>query len=171
MTEDDYQKINVLLDELYFKVNNSLEEYINVIEGHEILPNSYFELKYSLYKSNLTGFNSLYDKAFLKETILLFYKDLLCAVYYKFKGNQLDYFHNILSQYMPKEHIQDIITTDRNSIVYKFTEELLIEVLFTENNTTGICVMNSFYRKDQLKSEPEKEYEVMLIKNNISITN
>ncbi|GAA4237591.1 hypothetical protein GCM10022291_24760 [Postechiella marina] len=171
MNEDNYQKLDALLKEFYFKVNNSLDDYINAIEVHEIKANSYFETKYNLYKSNVIGFNSLFNKNFFKETILLFYKDLLCAVFYKFKGNELDYFHNILLQFIPEEQVQNIVASDRNSIVYKFTEELLIEVLYTENDTTGICVMNSIYREDQLKSIQEKEYELMLIKNNISITN
>lgn len=171
MKEDNYQKIRVLQNELYFKLNEPLSNYLDVLEPHEVMSNSYFETKYSLYKSNVSGFNSLFNKPFFKETILLFYRELMCAVYYKFSGNKLDYFHNILLEYIPKDQVQNINTSDRNSLVYRFTDELLIEVLFTENKTTGICFMNSQYREDQLKSMQEKEYELMLIKNNISITN
>lgn len=165
---DNLQNNADLQNELYFRINKPLAEYIDVIAEHKIQPTSYFETKYNLYKSNVSGFNSLFKKPFLKETILLYYKDLLCAVFYKFNGNQLDYFHNILLQYLPKKQAHNVSTTDRNSILYLFTKELLIEVKYTENGTTGICVMNSQFRSDQLKPVQEKEYELMLIKNGIT---
>lgn len=169
MEKNNCHGVSSLQKELHFKLNAPLSSYIEALEPHEVQPNSFFETKYNLYKSNVDGLNSLFNRPFCKETILLFYRELLCAVYYKFKGNQLDYFHDLFLQYMPENQIQNISSSNRNSIIYEFTEVFLIEVLFTENNTTGICVMNSLYREDQLKSIQEKDYELMLIKNDITL--
>lgn len=162
-------EINVLLNELRFRLNTPYEDLKDNIEPHSIDPTSYYETKYSLYKSCIEGFNSIFKMPFIKETILLFYDEVLHSVFYKVAGNQLDFFHSKLIPFVPKEFLDDIETTDRNSIVYKLSNDLLIEVLLTPKGTTGICVMNSYFRKDHYKSIPEKEYELMLINNNISL--
>lgn len=167
MKNNNSQKMNVLLKELYFKLNQPLDTYIDVIEEHEVHPQNFFEIKYDLYKTNVASFNTFFKKDCFKETLLLFNNGILCAVFYKFEGNQLDYFHDKLIQYLPKDNNKYIFATNRNSKIYKFSEELLMEVLHTENGTTGICAMNSIYRLDQLRSVEEMEHELKVINHEL----
>ncbi|MBV7270163.1 hypothetical protein [Winogradskyella luteola] len=156
-----------LIKEFYFETGKSLEDYSDKILEHKIKSDSYFETKYNLFKSNIVEFDSLFSKPFFKEIILLFNKNVLCAVFYKFEGVLLDYFNQCIQSNLPNRG--KVETTHRNSILYTFSEDLFFEILVTDNKTTGICMMNSQFREDQLKTIQEKKYELLLINNNIEI--
>lgn len=156
-----------LIKEFYFEIGKPLENYSDKILGHKIKPDSYFETKYNLFKSNVVELDSLFSKPFFKETILLFNKNILCAVFYKFEGVLLDYFNQFIQPNLPSHG--KVETTHRNSILYTFSEDLFFEILVTDNETTGICMMNSQFREDQLKTIQEKKYELLLMNNNIEI--
>jgi hypothetical protein len=155
------------IKEFYFELGKTKEDYAGKILEHKIKPDSYFETKYNLFKSNIIEFDYLFSKPFFKETILLFNKNMLCAVFYKFEGVLLDYFHQCIQSNLPEDGKEE--TTHRNSILYTFSEDLFFEILVTDNKTTGICMMNNQFREDQLKTIQEKKYELLLINNNIEI--
>ncbi|MFD0964277.1 hypothetical protein [Pseudofulvibacter geojedonensis] len=142
-------KANNIKEKFYFKLNNNISEYSNLISNYSISPNNHFEVKYDLYISELKDFSSLFNLPFFRKPLLLFYLDKLCSVFYKFQGNQLEYLDKILKEFIPNELY--ITRVKSESIVYRLEEDLIIHVRYKDDDTTGLCMKNKQFHEDGLK--------------------
>lgn len=136
--------IKDLLKILKFKIGEQYDEQeFNLQSKGEVKQNSVIYDMYQYEKDDLT---QIFNIPITRGVFLLYNADVLCAVYYRFSGNQFEVLFNSINSCLPADNkmmIDPFISQQKATC--KIDEITFLELLVKKDGNTGLCLKNKTY--------------------------